>query len=296
MLLPAAFLQAQTLPLPAPSGQAPVTVNAVAPTQVVMSVGDVKITAEQFDRLVDSLPAQYKAQAQGANRKQFADSLVQMLVLAQEAKRQKLDQEEQFKILMNFQIDNMLATNMANELSKNNKPSDAELKKYYDDHKADFEQAKLSHILIRYQGTQAPARPGQKDLTEAEALAKIQSLRQRIEGGEDFAKVAIAESDDTGSGAKGGDLGNVSHGQTVPEFESAAFALKPGEVSQPVKTQFGYHIIKLISLDAKPFDTVRPDIERQLTPAIMQKAIADLVKKAAVTLDPDYFPPVPPAK
>jgi peptidyl-prolyl cis-trans isomerase C len=300
LLLPAACLLAQaqqTFPLgPQPGPQAPLTPNAVPPDKVVIAVDDLKMTAAEFDHIVDSMPEQYKAQARGPNRTQFANNLVQMLVLAQEARRQKMDQDAQFQMLVRFQTDNMLANAMAAQLGKSNKPSEAELRKYYDDHKADFEQAKASHILVRFQGSQAPARAGRKDLTEAEALAKIQALRQRIEGGEDFAKVATEESDDTGSGAKGGDLGTIGHGQTVPAFEQAAFALKPGELSQPVKTQFGYHLIKLISIDAKTFDSVRPDLERQLSPPLLQKAIADLVKKASVTLDPDYFPPAPPAK
>jgi len=273
-----------------------VTLSATPPDKVVIAVDDFKMTAAEFDHIVDSMPDQYKSQARGPNRTQFANTFVQMLVLAEEAKRQKLDRDPQFQMLVRFQTDNMLATAVATQLTKNNKPDEAALKKYYDDHKADFEQAKVSHILVRFQGSQAPARPGQKDLTEAEALAKIQALRQRIEGGEDFAKIATAESDDAGSGAKGGDLGTITHGQTVPAFEEAAFALKPGELSQPVKTQFGYHLIRLISIDVKPFDSVRPEMERALGPPLVQKAIADLVKKASITLDPDYFPPIAPAK
>jgi len=270
--------------------------NANPREHVIITVDDIKITAADFDLIVASMPQQLQAQARGPNRTQFANNLVQMLVLAQEAKRQKLDQTPDFQMLAKFQTDNMLATHMANELSNSNKPDEATLRKYYDDHKADFEQARVSHILVRFQGSQAPLRNGQKDLTEAEALAKIQDIRKRIQGGADFAEVAKAESDDVGSGAKGGDLGAITHGQTVPAFEQAAFALKPGELSQPVKTQFGYHLIKLVSFDAKSFDEVRPDLEKRLSPPLVQKAIEDLVKKAVVTLDPTYFPPIEPAK
>ena len=77
--------------------------------------------------------------------------------------------------------------------------------------------------------------PGQKDLTEEEALAKAQEIRQKIVEGADFAAIARVDSDDMGSSAKGGDLGIRRHGQTVPSFEEALFALKDGELSQPVK-------------------------------------------------------------
>jgi peptidyl-prolyl cis-trans isomerase C len=297
LFLPAACLLAQTPPpTPQPAAQPPIASSAVAPDKVIISVDGLKMTAADFEHIVDSMPDQYKTAARGPNRTVFVNNVVQMLVLAQEAQRQKLDQDPQFQVLVRFQTDNLLATAMAAQLTKNNKPDVAQLQKYYDDHKADYEQAKVSHILVRFQGSSVPVKPGQKDLTDAEALAKVQALRQRIEGGEDFAKVATAESDDAGSGAKGGDLGTIGHGQTVAAFEQAAFALKPGELSQPVKTPFGYHLIKLTSVDYKPFDSVRADIERQLSGPLMQKAIADLVKKASVTLDPVYFPPAAPAK
>jgi peptidyl-prolyl cis-trans isomerase C len=295
LLLPAASLLAQTFALPLP-GQAPVTLKATPPDKVVMAVDDIKITAADFDRIVASMPQQYQAQARGPNRVLFANNLVQMYVLAQQARREKLDQDAQFQMMLKFQEDNMLATSMASVLSKANQPDDADVRKYYDDHKADYQQAVVSHILVHFQGAQSTLRPGQKELTEAEALAKVQSLRQRIEAGEDFAKVAMAESDDVSSGAKGGDLGVVTHGMTVPAFEEAAFALKPGELSQPVKTQYGYHLIKVVSFDAKSFDAVRPEILRQMSPPLLQKAIDGLVQKANVTLDPDYFPPASPAK
>lgn len=290
LFVPVACLYAQTPPLTRP-GQGPASLTAAPPDEVIIAVDDAKITAGQFQQIVESLPQQLQAQARGASRTQFANTLVQMLVLAQEARRQKMDQDPLFQMLAKFQNDNLLATRMANDLSKNAKPDEATLRKYYDDHKADFEQAKVSHILVRFQGSQAPARQGQKDLTDAEALAKVQDLRKRIEGGEDFAKIAIAESDDVNSGAKGGDLGTIGHGQTVPAFEEAVFALKPGELSQPVKTQFGYHLIKLVSVDARTFEAVRPDLEKQLSPPLVQKEIQDLVKKASVTLNPAFFPP-----
>ena len=93
---------------------------------------------------------------------------------------------------------------------------DAAVAKYYDEHKSEYESATARHILIRVQGAPMPAAEGKKELTEAEGLAKAQSIQKRIAGGEDFAKVAKAESDDTQSGAQGGDLGVVKRGMMVP--------------------------------------------------------------------------------
>lgn len=87
-------------------------------------------------------------------------------------------------------------------------------------------------------------------MTEAEALALATDIRQRILAGEDFAALAAEYSDDPGSGANGGDLGWASRGAYVPEFDETVFSLPIGDTSEPIKTQFGYHIIQVIERDA----------------------------------------------
>ena len=98
-----------------------------------------------------------------------------------------------------------------------------------------------------------PVKPNQPDLGEEDALAKTKAIRERLVKGEDFAAVAKAESDDTGSGAQGGDLGTFGHGRMVPVFEETAFKLPIGEVSQPVKSQFGWHLIQVQERTVKNF-------------------------------------------
>ena len=127
------------------------------------------------------------------------------------------------------------------------KVSDDEIRSYYDTHKKLFERsghAKVSIIMIPRTVT-----PADSAAVRAHALA----LRARIIGGEKFADVARAESADSVSAAAGGSLGSGPKGRFVAPFEAAAAALKPGEISQPVLTQFGYHIIKL---DARKGDTL----------------------------------------
>ena len=98
-------------------------------------------------------------------------------------------------------------------------------------------------------------------LVETESEAK--AARSLIEGGVDFAEVARKYSKDTGSGANGGDLGWFGKGQMVPEFEAAAFSLKIGEVSQPIKSQFGYHIIQLLGREDRPLDASQYQQKKQ---------------------------------
>ncbi len=124
------------------------------------------------------------------------------------------------------------------------KVSDAEKKKFYDENNEQMkrpEQAHVSHILVKAEAGSTPE-------VREQAKAKADDLHQRVLKGEDFATLARDHSDDPGSKANGGDLSWMSRGQTVPPFEEAAFALKPGEVSGVVETRFGYHIIKLAEI------------------------------------------------
>ncbi len=125
--------------------------------------------------------------------------------------------------------------------------SDADLRRYFDAHKSEFERqgrAWLSVVAI----------PRTVNATDSAAIrTRVAALRAEIAAGAKFEEVAQRESADTVSGANGGDLGRGSRGRFVPEFESAAYALEPGEISQPVLTPFGYHLIKV---DEKKGDTL----------------------------------------
>ena len=268
---------------------APKTMPVVPPDRVVVAVGDLTITAAQFDQIVDALPEQYRAAARGSGRKQFADNVVRIAVLAQEGKRRKLDESSAYRTQSKFQDANILANMTYEEIGKNAKLDEADVRKYFEAHKAEFEQVRARHILIRVQGSPAAVRPGQKDLTEAEALAKAQDLRKRIQAGEDFAQLARQESDDTGSAVNGGDLGFFRRKQMVPSFEQAAFALQPGELSEPVKSPLGYHVIKVEAKESKSFEDVRPELERRMRPEQAQKTLEELQKRSQVVLDPDFF-------
>src|SRR5258708_32998707 len=147
-------------------------------------------------------------------------------------------------------------------------------------------------MLMRFKGSAAP--PGKKELTEEEALEKAKALRARIVAGEDFATIAKAESDDTGSGTNGGELDFFSHGQMVPPFEQAAFAAPVGQITEPVKSQFGYHLILVEKRETKTFDEVRPEIEKKIRPELAKKAVDDLRKQATVNIDESFFGPAQP--
>lgn len=286
--IPALF--AQIAPLPgAPAAP------ATDPNQVVLTVGDTKITAAEYDNIVNSLPAQSQAAIRSMGKRAFGERIAELMVLSQEAEKRKLDQAPKLREQIRFQRENLLAQAMFDELQKGIKVDDAAVEKYYNEHKNDFEVLKARHILIRVKGAPMQAIPGKPELSDEEALAKAQSIRKRLEAGEDFATLAKAESDDTGTMAQGGDLGEFRRGMMVPPFETAALAAKVGVVTEPVKTPFGYHLIEVESHVTKPMAEVRSDIETKLRPQLAAAAVAAMRKGASVQIDEAYFGPVAPA-
>jgi peptidyl-prolyl cis-trans isomerase C len=140
--------------------------------------------------------------------------------------------------------------------------SDKDTKVYYDAHRDLFkrpEQIRASHILIR---VDPQADQSQKD----ESRKKMEAIQQRLKKGEDFAELAKQYSEDPSS-AKGGDLGYFGRGRMVRPFEDAAFALKPGEVSDIVETQFGYHLIKVTERKPEtlvPYEEIKDKLQDYL--------------------------------
>ncbi|MDU2584705.1 MAG: peptidylprolyl isomerase, partial [Anaerococcus prevotii] len=137
----------------------------------------------------------------------------------------------------------------------NNEVTDDEIKKYFEDNKDEFEKVDASHILVQDEET-------------------AKEIKEKIDNGEDFAKLAEEYSTDTASAKNGGSVGAFAKGQMVKEFEDAAFAMKEGEVSDPVKSQFGYHIIKV----NKVTDSFE-DSKEEITKKIKDQKYADYIKK-----------------
>ncbi|MDC7124501.1 MAG: peptidylprolyl isomerase [Spirochaetales bacterium] len=163
---------------------------------------------------------------------------------------------------------------------------DADLEKYYTDNKQYFhseETVRASHILVK-----APTGSSEEDLKAA--YDKISKIRKEVIDGKDFAEAA-KEYSDCPSAPDGGDLGEFGHGMMVPEFDKAAFALEPGKVSEPVQTQYGYHLILVTDKKDEsemPFEQVKEDIKNYLADIkldeIVKNYVADLMTTATVNI------------
>ena len=273
--------------------QAPAAADA---DPVVLTIGTEKITKSQFEQIIATFNEQQRASLQSPQaRRSLAEQIAELKMMAQEGRLRGLDKSPVVEAKIALQAEQTLATAVYQQMVAQ-KPDDAVLQKYYEDHKKDWEEAKGRHILVRMEGSRVPAREGQPELTEEQALAKATELREKIVAGADFGEVAKAESDDRGSGENGGDLGSFGPGQMVEEFDAVAFTIPIGEVSEPIKTAYGYHLLLIDERGAKPFEDVREEIEQAVAPEIGQQAVDDLKAKTTIVLDDAYFgeAPVPP--
>jgi peptidyl-prolyl cis-trans isomerase D len=157
---------------------------------------------------------------------------------------------------------------------------EATVRERYEARKLNFrtpEQRKARHILIKV------AQDAPQEAVDA-AQKKAADLLARIRGGEDFAEVAKSESDDPGSAKQGGDLGFFGKGVMDPAFEEATFALAKGEVSEPVRSSFGFHLIKLEDIEGgetKPFDEVKDSIKQDIQKERAEQQYYDMAEQLA---------------
>jgi peptidyl-prolyl cis-trans isomerase C len=265
---------------------------------VVIRAGDVQVTKSEFEAALKTIPAEYQAYASGPGKKAFAEDYLRMKLLAREAEKHGLEKKPEVIQQLRLMRENALANAELNRIEESVKITDAELQKAYEEKKQSYQQAKARHILIAFQGSPAQQQ-GKKELTEEEAKAKAEEIRKKIAAGADFAEVAKTESDDRGSGSRGGELGTFSRGQMVPEFEQAVFGAKSGELTPVVRTQFGYHIIKVDELKTQSLDEVKAELEREIRQKKLQERLDQLKNASAPTFDEAYFtppaPPTPPA-
>ncbi|MFG1392088.1 peptidylprolyl isomerase [Xanthobacter agilis] len=227
---------------------------------VVATINGTPIRASEVAMAAEDIGPGLPPQLQGAARQDYVLSfLTDMTLLAQAAEAQKLDQTPAFQQRMAYARTKALMEALMTQEAK--KAVSEEMKrKTYDEFVKSApaeEEVHARHILV-------------------DDEAKAKDIAKKAKAGEDFSKLAKEYSKD---GAEdGGDLGYFTKDQMVPEFAEAAFKLDKGQVSDPVKSQFGWHIIKIEDKRAKPVPTYE-QVEPQLDQYLVRKAQADLVTK-----------------
>ena len=267
--------------------QSPAAAPATDP--VVITAGSQQIHASQFAALLQAAPAANRASMLG-NKRAVAQQLAQILALANEAEQQGMAQTPAFKLQMLMTRDQSLAQALLQKLEAEGTPTDAQVQGYYAAHPALFRQTKVRHILIGDSETQ-----GGPNRTPAAALAKAEKIEAELKAGGNFATLARTESDDESSKAKGGELGEILPGQTMPAFQAAVDKLPVGQISPPIHTSLGYHIIEVEGRSTMPLAQAKSLIVQQLTAQSVDSAIQKITAGAHIVISDSYFGPAPTA-
>jgi len=228
---------------------------------VLAKVDGVDIRQSDVTAAEEEAGSQLQTMAPDAKREYLIAFLSDMIVISKAAEAEKLADSPEFKRRLAFTRSRLLMDEMLQKVGKA-AVTDAALHATYDEavkQMGDEEEVRARHILVP---------------TEDEAKAVLAELKK----GANFEELAKAKSKDPGAAAQGGDLGYFTKDQMVPEFAEAAFKLQKGQISEPVKSQFGWHVIRVEDKRKKPapeFDAVKPQLEAY----VMRKAQAELVTK-----------------
>jgi peptidyl-prolyl cis-trans isomerase C len=219
---------------------------------VLAKAGDYVIRKSDLDRIISYYPPdkQKHLQKNPQQKAVLVKRMIEVKVVADIAKKEGFDKRPDVKEQADLTTENFIVNEyMAKVVIKDVGVTDKDIELYYELVKGKYtvpEQARARHILIKTSKTST-------DEEKGKAKARAEEILERLRKGEDFAKLAEQYSEDQKSKVKGGDLGYFSRGKMAKSFENAAFALKPGEISGIIETNFGFHILK--TEDIKPART-----------------------------------------
>lgn len=247
-----------------------------ANSRIVAKVGLSVITEDEVDAMVAALAQRGQNYNTPEGRKAILDQLVNKHLFLSEAKKNFYEADPAFKAELAKLKDDMLANFAIEKTLGSIKVSDAELLKFYEEHKSEMvsgETVEASHILVD---------------TEEKANEILAEIKAETITFEDAAK----KYSSCPSCERGGALGEFGRGQMVPEFDSAVFAMNVGEISEPVKTQFGYHLIKLTAKNEAaevPFEQVKPQLMQSLLSEKQRNAYNSKINQLKIMFPVDIF-------
>jgi peptidyl-prolyl cis-trans isomerase C len=250
---------------------APAQVPAADP--VIAKVDGTEIRQSDLNLAEEDLGHDIPVNDDAGKRDYLVNYLTDLLLIAKAAEAKKIPDTMEFKQRLAFLRNKALMETVLGQESKAALTEPA-LRKIYEDatkNSSTEQEVRARHILFRV------ADPNDQAASKA-AEEKVKSTIERVKKGEDFAKLASALTEDPSGKQDGGDLGYFTKDQMVPEFSEAAFGLDKGQISGPVKTQFGWHVLKVEDKrmrEPPPFEKVRSEIEEYAS----RKAQSDLVTK-----------------
>jgi len=267
-VLAAAVFLAMTAAMTAPAPADPGTADPV-----VAKVNGVEIRQSDLNLAEEDIGREVPAADEASKRDYLINYVTDLMLVAQAAEAKKVPDTPEFKQRLAFLRNKALMETALGEQSKE-AVSEPALRKIYEDatkNQTAEEEVHARHILFRV------ADPNDQAASKA-AEDKAKDTIERLKKGEDFGKLASALTEDPSGRKDGGDLGYFTRDQMVPEFSQVAFSLDKGQVSPPVKTQFGWHVLKVEDKrkrEPPPFEKVRAEVQEYA----VRKAQSDYVKK-----------------
>jgi parvulin-like peptidyl-prolyl isomerase len=227
------------------------------------------------------------------NKQAFIEQLALTLRLEELADQKKVGEQEPYKSRLAYNRTMLLATAVMTESQRDMKITPADQEKYYAEHKSEFSQAQTKIIYLPMMT------PGKAPKSEAELQTLAQEIVKRARGGEDFVALVKQYSEDPDSKAKDGDYPpfKPTDNTLPPPVMTSVFALKPGEVSDPVRQGAGFYIFKLVKFAEPEFDKIRDDVYLAIQKARFDVWIADVRKSVKVEIkDQKYLSEGAPAR
>ncbi len=270
------------------------------PTRVVAIIHGDKITAAQAQKLLKRLPPEQTAKIVSPEQMAKAVENVYLAVkLADEGDKLKLGDTPPWKEqLDNYRV-SILANAYVQHLTQDGyNPTDADIAKYYADHTTEFEQLKLSAILVSFVPAGATAPASATARSQEQAKSKAADIVARARGGGDFAALAKMESDDKSSAAKGGDIGSINAGKNSLPKDIAAVVtmMKKGDISDPVEQRNGYYVFRLNDRIEQTLDEAKPQIAAALRTEHNKQIVQTVMSDYKIQVqDSDFFTRTGPA-
>jgi peptidyl-prolyl cis-trans isomerase C len=258
---------------------------------VVGTSGDRKITAGEVSKIIEGLPPQMK-QNFSRDAKGFLSQWFMLQQLVSEAEKMKLADKSPYKEGIQMARMQILSQAVIEEKSQATDIPMEEQKKLYEQRKDNFTMAKLKLIYVPFAAGNAAAAAGEKKtLTEQEAQAKAEGLVKQARGGADFVQLVKAHSEDPISKEKDGDFGPIRRNDQLPDaIKQAVFALRPGEISEPVRQPNGYYVFRLMELTPQAFEEVQTALVTELKNARLKQWLDGAAKSVELKVErPDFF-------
>lgn len=268
------------------ASKSPAAAQATPANKVVLKVGNDQYTKADVDYLITTLSPQLREKVATQGRKPLGDEYATMVLLSQKAKSEHLDSEPAFQRRMALEKLQLLAQEEYRKLAENIQVTPAEVSTFYNAHKDDFAEAKVREFIVRKKA--ADAKAGTPGLSEADAKARLASIRKAVEAGTDIKDVA-KKFDVPNVVVVSPKAQTVRKGQMIPALDQVAFSLKENQFSDPVDTPHAMVLLQVLGHQQQDLKEVSPEIENQLRQEKMKTAIDDMRAKANVWMDPDYF-------